>query len=432
MQKIYPDKLIKKLANLKFAIGLLLTIGIVVSIGTIIEQDQAVSFYQKNYPEENPILGFITWKFLLFLNLDHIYTAYWFIALLLLFSLSLLSCTLTVQVPVLSRLRRWQFYVDVEKVNGVGNTLPVQGSNKFLYQLHSANYNTFRQGKKNYSYAGFLGRFGPIVVHISIILLLLGSTVGAFRGYTAQEIVPRGEFFHIQNLIKFGNLSNISQNLSWRVNDFWITYTEDLKTNQFYSDLSLIDNSGNELKRKTIFVNEPFVYRGITLYQTDWDIIGLKFKRQDNVLTQLPLKKITKSGQKFWFGSFNLSSSSNSSELISVILNDLSGTIFLYKNDGSLLQECKLGQSLSLLNTETIIFSDFITSTGLQIKSDPGIKIIYFSFLVLMLSTYASFISYSQIWGSEKVNSFKIVGNSNRAVLFFQSEFLKLVNKARI
>ena len=123
-------------------------------------------------------------------------------------------------------------------------------------------------------------------------------------------------------------MSNIPQEISWRVNDFWITYTETLKTNQFYSDLSLLDNFGNEIKRKTIFVNEPFVYKGITLYQTDWDIVGLKIRQKNGLVSQIPMKKINKNGRKFWFGSLNLPETG--SKPISVLLNDLQGSIYLY------------------------------------------------------------------------------------------------------
>ena len=58
MQKIYPGRILKKLANLQLAIFLLLSIGIVVAIGTIIEQEQSLAFYQQNYPETNPVAGF--------------------------------------------------------------------------------------------------------------------------------------------------------------------------------------------------------------------------------------------------------------------------------------------------------------------------------------------------------------------------------------
>ena len=430
MQKNYPQKFLKRLANLQFAIGLLLAIGIIVALGTIIEQDQSIAFYQQNYPENTPVLGFITWKLLILFSLDHIYTSYWFSAILFLFALSLLSCTLSVQLPVLRRLRRWQFYTDVKKANGVNNSLPINTINNLAFQLHNSNYNVFRQGKKNYAYSGLSGRFGPIVVHASIILLLLGSTIGSFGGYIAQEIVPRGEFFHVQNLIKFGGLSEIPQNFSWRVNDFWITYTEEFKTNQFYSDLSLIDNFGNELKRKTVFVNEPFVYKGLTLYQTDWDIVGLKFSR-NNTPTQISLKKIAKPGQKFWFGSLNVKDSSSTIQTFSVLINDLRGNIYIYNNKGTLIQECSLGQTVSLTDIETLTFLDFLTSTGLQIKADPGLRTVYFSFFLLIISTYTSFISYSQVWGAEMENKVLVAGNSNRAVLFFQTEFRKVLNKAR-
>ena len=82
-------KIFKKLANLQFAISLLFTIVIFIAIGTIIEQDQNLNFYKENYPEANPIFGFLNWKIIAFLNLDRVYTAWWFILVLLLFGSSL-------------------------------------------------------------------------------------------------------------------------------------------------------------------------------------------------------------------------------------------------------------------------------------------------------------------------------------------------------
>ena len=73
MWKITKKKVLKSLANLQLAIGLLFLIGLVVAIGTIIEQDQPLAFYQKNYPELNPLFGFLTWKVIKSLNLDTLY-----------------------------------------------------------------------------------------------------------------------------------------------------------------------------------------------------------------------------------------------------------------------------------------------------------------------------------------------------------------------
>jgi cytochrome c biogenesis protein len=69
---------------------------------------------------------------------------------------------------------------------------------------------------------------------------------------------------------------------------------------------------------------------------------------------------------------------------------------------------------------------DIISSTGLQIKADPGIPLIYTGFFFLMLSTLISYITYSQIWIIQEKNKIFIGGNTNRAVFDFELEFLKL------
>lgn len=424
MQKLSLDFIIKRLANLQFAIGLLFTIGLVIALGTLIEQEQSLSFYQQNYPQTKPTFGFITWSLISAFQLDNIYTSYWFIILLVVFSISLLSCTLTVQLPSLRRFRRWKFFTNLINGNGIEKKLSTNTNNAANYTLHYSNYHTFRQGKKNYAYSGLLGRVGPIIVHASIILLLLGSSIGAFGGYLAQELIPRGEIFHVQNLVKSGNFGHVPQAITWRVNDFWITYTKDLKTKQFYSDLSLLDTDGNELKRKTIFVNEPFVYKYLTLYQTDWDLVSFKLRVNSSQVVQVPLQKSFKSGRKFWFGSFEMNK-----EKFSFLVNDLRGNLLIYDQKGVFVKECFLGKTIALNSDIQFEVSELTTSTGLQIKTDPGIRVVYFSFFLLICSVYASFISYSQIWGVEKDTYILFSGNSNRAVLFFQTEFKKMLGR---
>ena len=259
MYNTNKSKILKKLANLQLAIGLLITIGLMIAIGTIIEQDQSLNFYKENYSETNPVFGFLSWKVITLLSLDRIYTAWWFILALLLFGCSLLACTLTTQLPSVKTFKIWKFISQLTQYKNlkVNDDIKLGISNTIAFNCNQKQYHFFRQHKKGYAYSGLLGRVAPIIVHASIIVLLLGSTFGSFAGYTAQEIVPRGEIFHIQNLTKFGNISYIPQNLSCRINNFWITYTKELKTDQFYSDLSIFDKNGNELNRKIIFVNEP-------------------------------------------------------------------------------------------------------------------------------------------------------------------------------
>lgn len=430
MSKINKIFYLKKLADLQLAIGLLITIGFLIAIGTIIEQDQSLNFYKENYPEVNPLLGFLSWKVIIFLSLNKLYTAWWFIVVLLLFGGSLLACTFTTQLPSVKVFKLWKFIDSPSQYKNlkVSDNLKLGGSNAVAFNCNDKQYHFFRQQGKGYAYSGLLGRAAPIVVHASIIILLLGSTFGSLGGYTAQEIVPRGEVFHIQNLIKFGSASYVPQDISCRINNFWITYTKELKTDQFYSDLSLFDQKGNEIKRKIIFVNEPLTFDNIVLYQTDWEIVGLKLRLNDNKIFQIPLKKISKGGNRFWFGSLNLGNTSSTN--LTVVVNDLNGKVYLYNSSGILIQETTIGNPFIVDKNLKIQILDFITSTGLQVKSDPGIAIVYFSFLLLLVSIYVSFFTYSQIWLAESPQNIKTGGNSNRSVLFFQQDFRKIIRRS--
>lgn len=422
---ILNKNFLRKLASLRLAIGLLFLIGILISIGTVIEQDQPLTFYKNNYPDQSPLFGFFTWRLIIYLGLDHLYSAFWFLSILVLFAFSLLSCTFTTQLPALKNFRLWQFLDRFKKLErlSVSKQLKRNNLNTATYNIYKDNYHLFRQGRKNYAYSGLLGRVGPIIVHFSIMILILGTSWSALSGYNIQEIIPRGEITHLQNLVKRGPNSYLSNNGVLRINDFWITYTPESKINQFYSDVSILNETGSETLRKTIFVNEPLQFKGLTIYQTDWDLIGLKFSLNEGRDIQIPLKKITKSGGKFWLGSIKVDELSN--QQFTVLCNDLNGYIYLYNQKGALIKNLSIGESLNLTAVNSLKFKNFITSTGLQIKEDPGIVTVYVAFLLLMVSIYVSFFSYSQIWSVEQNQLFLIGGKSNRAVLDFQETFKK-------
>ena len=423
LKKFYIDRLVKKLASLQLAISLLFFIVIAISLGTFIEQNQSLSYYKENYPEVSSSL--INWKTIVFFDLCNLYTTPWFFSLLIFFGLTLLSCTFTTQVPAFKKFRLWSF----SKQNGQIKTCSVQTNvdkrlaASVLYNIYSNRYHAFRQSKTNYSYSGLLGRIGPIFVHFSILMLLIGTSYGSLDAYSSQELVPRGEIFHLHNLVNYGRLSQIPQNLSWRINDFWITYSSGSRTNQFYSDLSLLDSNGIELKRKTIFVNEPLVYKGVTIYQTDWDILGLKLQLNNGNVFQIPLKKFKDKG--VWVGSVIYG---DKDKKITVLLKDLGGTVFVYDGERNIIGENKIGSKIQLDEKTSLKIVDFVNGTGLQIKEDQSLKIVYLSFLFIMISVYISFLSYGQIWGIESDDKYLIGGKTNRAVLNFQENLKKITS----
>ena len=75
-------KILNWLSSLRIAIFLLFVIAIACSLGTVIPQGQPNQSYLEIYSQE-PWLGLLNGKKLLFLQLDHVYTSSWFLFLLL-------------------------------------------------------------------------------------------------------------------------------------------------------------------------------------------------------------------------------------------------------------------------------------------------------------------------------------------------------------
>jgi cytochrome c biogenesis protein len=418
------QNIFRSVADLRFAIFILLLISLLSVIGTIIEQDQPIEVYKINYPLTNAVFGFLTWDKILNFGLDHVYKTWWFFTLIFLFGLSLISCTFLQQLPSLKIARRCQFFrkpVQFSRLK-IFTTLTNFSFNKILLKIKESQYSIFQQKNIIYCYKGLIGRIAPILVHFSMIIILLGTIVGSLFGFKAQEIVPKTETFHIQNILNNGQLTTIPNN-STRINDFWITYNKNRMVSQFYSDISLLDNQGNETNRKTISVNYPLVHNNIYYYQTDWNLVGLRFQTLTTETIEYPLLNLKNNQSKVWITWISTNQSLN--EGIIALIDNLEGYCSLYNESGTFLGNIEINETFYL--KQPLTFLEIISSTGLQIKSDPGIPLIYSGFFFLMLSTLLSYISYSQIWMIQKNQKLFIGGTTNRALFNFELEFLKFI-----
>jgi cytochrome c biogenesis protein len=422
-------KFIYLLGNLKLAIILLLFIALISSLGTIIEQEKTISFYETNYPISNPIAGFINSDFILFFGLDHVYTASWFLILLFLFGGSLLSCTFSRQIPSLKLARLWKFLRRDNKINKAGIAFSLNNGSltQFSYLLRERHYNVIQQGPYIYAYKGLVGKIGPILVHLSIICILVGSILGSLTGFMLQELVPKGELFHLQNIISSGSLSYIPQNFEGYINDFNIAYNDQGMVDQFYSEIDILDNNLQIQKEKTIFVNEPLRYSGVTFYQTDWSIVSLKFTLNKKENVDIQLREIAgENTSRFWIGSLGYGSDNK----VLVVLQDLTGKYLLYDSEKRLLGQSDIGHKI-FFNGNELRLNKILPSTGLQIKSDPGIPLVYIGFLFLIFSVLLSYTSYFQIWVVKKQNKVYVYGDTNRAIYFFEKSILEIINNVQ-
>ena len=418
------QQLFRVVADLRFSIFILLLISFFSIIGTVIEQDQPIEIYKTNYSLTSPVFGFLTWDYIIKFGFDHIYKTWWFLTLIFLFGLSLISCTFLQQLPSLRIARRCQFFRKTSQFSRlqIFTILKNFSFNKILFRIKKNKYSIFQQKNIAYCYKGLIGRIAPILVHFSMILILLGTIIGSLFGFKAQEMVPKTENFHIQNILNNGQFSIIPKT-SARVNDFWITYTKNKTVSQFYSDISVLNSQGKETNRKTISVNSPLIYQNVYYYQTDWNLIGLRVQETNSEVIEYPFLNILNNQNKVWLTW--LSNNNSLNEGIIALSDNLEGYCSIYSETGVFLGNIELNEIGNFKQPFTLL--EILSSTGLQIKTDPGIPVIYSGFLFLMVSTLISYITYSQIWIIKKNQKLFIGGITNRALFDFELEFLKFI-----
>ena len=434
-KEIYQRKIKRKilavLSNLRFAITILLIIAGLSIFGTIIEQNQSLEFYKENYPENKAVFGILNWEIIKFFNLDDVYRSWWYLSFLILLGISLITCSFTQQLPMLKIAKNWRFLKRKQQLRNIDIKIRVGETNfsNIVFALNKETYNIFHQENSMYCYKGIVGRLAPIFVHISIIQIFFGAFVGAFFGYGGQEMIPRAETFHLQNVINAGYFSKTPVKISLRVNDFWIDYAENSAISQFYSDISLVDSKGEEVRRKIISVNNPLHFKDITLYQSDWDIVGVRGKVVgEKEQMQYQAKKIKTSSGNRWLSQIKLS---DKEQVSNILIKDLKSELTLYDEKGEYVKNILDGTSFKTDGKEFVI-SEIIPATGIDIKSDPGIPFVYLGFVLLIISTLLSFISYSRIWVFNNEGEVFIGGSSNRAKISFERYFLQKLSKTGI
>jgi cytochrome c biogenesis protein len=159
-------------------------------------------------------------------------------------------------------------------------------------------------------------------------------------------------------------------------------------------------------------------YQNVDFYQSDWNLLGIRVKKtSENKIYEFPLFSLKKTNKSWitWIESSN--------KKYSVVFDQLQNCFLVYDESGKFLSVNNLGDSIF----DDFIIVDILPSTGLLIKYDPSIPLIYLGFGLLMITTSSSFLPYSQLWIFTKKDTSWIGGLTNRGKIQLEIDFENLI-----
>ncbi len=269
------DRVWKFFTSLKLAIFVIILLAIASVIGTVIEQNQPLEKYRHFYSDG-------TIRLFEKLSLFDMYHSWWFLLLLVLFTVNLICCTVD-RLPRVVRivrnpkttldenLEKSLTFVDRWKKKGdlpaLAETYQKALAGAFARPQVTENSGTLHL----YAEKGVVSRFGVYVTHISIIIIFLGAIIGNVFGFKGYANIVEGE--SVTTVPTRGGTNHVDLGFALRCNKFWVEYYPSGQPKEYASDLSVIEN-GREVLRKTIEVNDPLRYKGVWFYQSSYGAAG--------------------------------------------------------------------------------------------------------------------------------------------------------------
>jgi cytochrome c biogenesis protein len=115
---------------------------------------------------------------------------------------------------------------------------------------------------------------------------------------------------------------------------------------------------------------------------------------------------------------------------VSLVARDFQ-SVALYAQDGSFAGVRRPGSGKPILvDGVTVLVDSLAGSTGLELKSDPGVPLVYAGFGALMVTTFLSFVSHSQVWALEDARgALHVGGKTTKQKGAFEREVLSVMQR---
>jgi len=429
-EQSFTDRLWDFFCSLKLAIVTLILLALTSIIGTVIEQNLAPQEYMQKYGMSQS-----TYKTLDALQFFDMYHSWWFLSLMGLFAVNLICCSFKRLPRIIKTVRNpalvaddglFRTFSNKEEIVTAGSVASVRDKLVALLGKKFATPVVTEQDGKVYLFAqkGAYSRFGVYVTHSSILIIFLGAMIGNVWGYKAYVNIVEGK--SVNQVWSRGGQQPIPLGFEVRCDNFEVTFYEGGgRPKEFSSDLVVLEN-GQEVLKKTIEVNDPLSYKGLTFYQASYGPAGdpvYQFRVKNratgetvDVMGQqgrhLPLPggaALIPMGYTDSYQTFGPAAQ------VSLDTGDHKhGAPFIVFQKYPQFDEKRGGEfAVTLLGAQQSYY------TGLQVAKDPGVWVVWLGCLLMVLgSCSAFFLSHRRLWVSiqplEKGVGVKLGGAAHR------------------
>ncbi|MFC1822036.1 cytochrome c biogenesis protein ResB [Thermodesulfobacteriota bacterium] len=389
---------------------LLLSLAATSIIGTVIPQNESPAEYLQAFGE------FFYRLFVVFDFMD-MYHSWWFQFLILLLTVNIVVCSIDrlssiwkiifVKVPPF-RISRFRNLSDKKEFTDDRSPDELQ---KSYVPIVARGFGYSRLEKTDKGFCIFAekrrwGRLGVYIVHLSIILLLVGSLIGSFFGFEGYVNIPEGQ---IVNSIRIRN-SNKTKELDFavRCDDFSVTYYKSGLPKEFRSSLTLFE-MGKPVYNKDVIMNSPLRYRGINIFQSSYGSIPPDYAEINYVIGEsgISYNERVKIGQRFdlpaGLGTFELKNYRNSLSLGGHSLGEAFIGVVAREDQEPIPIILPLRfPNFDKMRKGNVFFAvkgyDERYYTGLQVTKDPGVWVVYSGFIFMIIGCFITFfMSHQQV-----------------------------------
>lgn len=417
------QRLLALLGDLRLAIGLLLLIALASALGTALPQNEPASAYHDHY-DAQPWLGLLTAAPILALQLDHVYSSGWFLTLLMLLATSLTTCSIRRQWPALRSGLRWVDHQHPHQLSqySIGFTREAgpQSLRNLAQLLRQRGWKVQQKPGRLAARQGVIaGRSGPLLVHVGLIVLMTGAAWGALGGQRLERFLAPGRTLDLVD-------RQGEARLSIELQDFSVDRDARGQAQQFHSQLLFSSPTMAATRPVNISVNHPARMGGVTVYQADWQVAALTVQLGRSPRLQFPLQPLPSLGDQVWGVAIPTRPDGSRPVLLTVASEQ--GPVLLYNSSGERLGALRVAGPPLDVDGLPIRITNVLPASGLLIKRDPGVPLVYAGFAVALLGGGLSVLASRKLWAVATQGHLHVAGISNRDVVGFGEALPRLLN----